>query len=82
MRVAGFCEVQFAAAYPVSLTRGWRGWLRHALWKFFEQLIKLYMHSTTGSGILHSGHIWTEEMIATAQKASGVGLASTATAES
>jgi len=68
LRVAGFSDLSFAPAYAASLKRGWRGWLRYSLWKFFEQVIKLYMHSTTGSGILHSGHIWTEEIIAMAEK--------------
>jgi 2-polyprenyl-3-methyl-5-hydroxy-6-metoxy-1,4-benzoquinol methylase len=68
LRVAGFSNLGFAPAYAASLKRGWRGWLRYALWKVFEQMIKLYMHSTTGSGILRSGHIWTEEIIASAEK--------------
>ena len=68
LRVAGFSDLSFAPAYAASLKRGWRGWLRYSLWKVFEQIIKLYMHSTTGSGILRSGHIWTEEIIAMAEK--------------
>ena len=60
-------------ASPASLPsrpcgNGFRALLRRLMWRVIEQGARIYLHAATGSGLIHSSHILTDNFITCAQR--------------
>lgn len=63
---SGFVSPQFFPSRPVG--SGFRAVLRRLMWLGVEQGARIYLHAATGSGLVHSTHILTDNFITCAQK--------------
>jgi len=63
---SGFSSPSFCPVRPFGA--GWRALLRRLSWRIVEQLGRVYLHAGTSSGLINSGHILTDNLIASARR--------------
>lgn len=62
------CGFVSPTSFPVPPSGdGFRAVLRRMMWGLIEQGARIYLHAATGSGLIHSTHILTDNFITCAE---------------